>query len=260
MLDRRRFLNALSASSAALLSVMSCTIPTDRIDPIGKALLDLLPMPTFTDRLAGNYLANPIKTLDDYQGDLRIDHNVSNNDRLFGRFSFERAKQYLPTGLPEFGATGGFSSNQTFKTRAYNIALSETHVFKNNVLNQFTAGYNRVFNFITSFGYLSNKSRELGIPGANLGTDETSSLTRATIQNFVGFGDRGFSPFQGGTNVFHGNLFEYYRGTQLEARDPFSTTEKIMTRTLAFIVPSLPESTSGSALPGLAGAGWTATT
>ena len=178
-------------------------IPLNRISPIGKALLDMLPLPTFNDRLAGNYLANPVKTLDDYQGDLRIDHNLSNDDRLFGRFSIEEAKQYLPTGLPDFGATGGFSSNQTFKTKARNVALSHTHVFGNNVINQFTAGYNRVFNYITSFGYLSNKSRELGIPGANLGNDETSSLTRMTIQNFVGIGDRGFSPFQGGTNVFH---------------------------------------------------------
>ncbi len=29
---------------------------------------------------------------------------------------------------------------------------------------------------------------------------------------------------QSGTNTLHGNLFEYYRGTQFEARDPFSTT------------------------------------
>jgi hypothetical protein len=179
------------------------TLPADRIDPIGKALLDLLPLPTFTDRLAGNYRANPVKTLDDYQGDIRVDHNLSTSDRIFGRFSFEEAEQYLPTGLPGFGATGGFASNQTFKTKARNLALSHTKVFGSNVVNQFTAGYNRVFNYITSFGYKSNKSQELGIPGANLGTDETSSLTRATIQNFVGFGDRGFSPFQGGTNVFH---------------------------------------------------------
>ena len=179
------------------------TIPANRIDPIGQALLNLLPLPTFTDRLALNYRANPIKTLDDYQGDLRIDHNFSNNDRIFGRFSAEEAQQYLPTGLPDFGATGGFASNQTFKTHAKNVALSHTHVFGNNVVNQFTAGYNRVYNFITSFGYGSNKSRELGIPGANLGTDETSSLTRMTFQNFVGVGDRGFSPFQGGTDVYH---------------------------------------------------------
>lgn len=178
-------------------------IPADRIDPIGKALLDLLPSPTFTDRLGGNYLANPVKTLNDYQGDLRVDHNFSNNDRIFGRFSAEEADQYLPTGLPDFGATGGFSSNQTFETSAKNLALSHTHVFKNNAVNQFTAGYNRVYNYITSFGYGSNKSRELGIPGANLGTDETSSLTRMTFQNFVGIGDRGFSPFIGGTEVYH---------------------------------------------------------
>ncbi len=178
-------------------------IPADRISPIGQALLNLLPLPTFTDRLGGNYLANPIKTLNDYQGDLRIDHNFSNNDRIFGRFSAEEADQYLPTGLPDFGATGGFASNQTFKTSAKNVALSHTHVFRNNAVNQFTAGYNRVYNNITSFGYGSNKSRELGIPGANLGTDHTSSLTRMTFQNFVGVGDRGFSPFQGGTNVYH---------------------------------------------------------
>jgi carboxypeptidase family protein len=179
------------------------TIPANKIDPIGKALLDLLPLPTFTDRLAGNYLANPVKTLDDYQADVRIDHNFSGTDRLFARFSLENARQYLPTGLPDFGAPSAFASNQTFKTRARNIAVSQTHIFKNNFINQFTAGYNRTFNFITSFGFLSNKSRELGIPGANLGTDETSSLTRMTIQSFVGIGDRGFSPFQGGTNVFH---------------------------------------------------------
>ena len=29
---------------------------------------------------------------------------------------------------------------------------------------------------------------------------------------------------QGGTNKLHGNLFEYYRGNALEARDPFNTT------------------------------------
>lgn len=190
------------------------TIPLDRIDPIGKALLDMLPLPTFTDRLTGNYLSNPVKTLDDYQGDIRIDHNLSQSDRIFGRFSFEEAEQYLPTGLPDFGATGAFASNQTFETNARNIAISHTKVFGANVVNQFTAGYNRVFNFITSFGYLSNKSRELGIPGANLGTDETSSLTRLTIQNFVGVGDRGFSPFQGGTNVFHySNTTTFVKGS-----------------------------------------------
>ena len=29
---------------------------------------------------------------------------------------------------------------------------------------------------------------------------------------------------QSGTNTLHGNLFEYFRGTALEARNPFDTT------------------------------------
>lgn len=188
-------------------------IPADRLSPIGRALVELLPLPTFTDRLGGNFLANPVKTLNDYQGDLRIDHNFTNNDRIFARYSAELADQYLPTGLPDFGAPGAFASNQTFDTSATNVALSHTHVFKGGAVNQFTAGYNRVYNTITSFGYGSNKSRELGIPGANLGTEETSSLTRMTFQNFAGVGDRGFSPFIGGTNVYHyTNAFTVVKG------------------------------------------------
>ena len=76
-------------------------------------------------------------------------------------------------------------------------------MFSPALVNQFTAGYNRDFNYITSFGYLSNESQKLGIPGANLGTPATSGLTNMTITGFAGFGDRGFSPFQGGTNVYH---------------------------------------------------------
>ncbi|MBM3782043.1 MAG: carboxypeptidase regulatory-like domain-containing protein [Acidobacteria bacterium] len=188
-------------------------IPADRISPIGRALVELLPLPTRMDRLGGNFLANPVKTLNDYQGDLRIDHNFSNSDRIFARYSAELADQYLPTGLPDFGAPAAFQSNQTFDTSATNVALSHTHVFKGGAVNQFTAGYNRVYNTITSFGYGSNKSQALGIPGANLGTAETSSLTRMTFQNFAGVGDRGFSPFIGGTNVYHyTNAFTVVKG------------------------------------------------
>lgn len=178
-------------------------IPPNRIDPIGQKLVDLWPLPTYTDRLANNYLSNPVKSLNDAQFNVRVDHNISNNDRLFVRFTWENADQYLPCGLPGFAATGSYSSNQNFKTYARNVALSETHVLPANTVNQFTVGYNRVFNYIQSYGYLSNKSRELGIPGANLGSDETSELTRMTFQNFAALGDRGYSPFQGGTNVYH---------------------------------------------------------
>jgi hypothetical protein len=178
-------------------------IPANQIEPIGQALVSYYPLPTFTDRLGGNYLSNPVKTLDDAQWDARIDHEFSAKDSIFIRFSWDNASQYLPSGLPGFGAAGAFSSNQNFTTHSRNIAISETHVLRPDTINQFTAGYNRDFNYIRSFGYLSEQSKKLGIPGANLGTPETSSLTQITVTNFNGLGDRQFSPFQGGTNVYH---------------------------------------------------------
>ncbi len=180
-------------------------IPLPKQSSIGRAIAALYPDPTFTDRLASNYLSNPIKRLDDWGWNSRLDHNFGPNDRAFARFSWDNAQQYTPSGLPDFGAAGAFASNQTFRTHARNLGISETHIFSPMVINTFTAGYNRVFNYITSFGYGSNKSQALGIPGANLGTIETSGMTQVSVTGFNAVGDRQFSPFQGGTDIYHYN-------------------------------------------------------
>ncbi|PWU03198.1 MAG: hypothetical protein C5B51_19340 [Terriglobia bacterium] len=177
-------------------------IPTAKITPIGQAIANIYPAPLYTDRLAGNYLSNPVRTIDDYLWDLRLDHSLSDNDRFFGRFSRENAAQFSPSGLPGFGAQTAFASTQWFTTHARNAAASETHIFSPTVINQFTAGYNRVFNYIQSIGYGSNAARALGIPGANLGSSETSQMTNVSVTGFNPIGDRQYSPFQGGTNVY----------------------------------------------------------
>ena len=179
-------------------------IPEDRIDPIGRSLAGLLPTPTRSDRLLNNYLSNPAKTLDVYNIYGRVDHEITDQDKLFVRLAIEDGEQYLPSGVPEFAARSPWQSNQTFTTDALNAAVAYTHLFSPSTINNVTAGYNKVFNYITSFGYGSNKARELGIPGANLGGEETSSLTQISLASpFIDLGDRGYSPFQGGTNVYH---------------------------------------------------------
>jgi hypothetical protein len=177
-------------------------IPVSRQSPIAVALLNLYPAPVYTDRLANNYFLAPVERIDDAQWDFRLDHNFSDSDRFFGRFSWDDATRFFPSGLPGFGAASGFSSNANYATHARNIAASETHVFSPTMINVFTAGYNRVFNYIWSVGYGSNQSAKLGIPGANLGTPETSSMGMFTLTGFNPVGDREFAPFQGGTNVY----------------------------------------------------------
>ena len=48
------------------------------------------------------------------------------------------------------------------------MALSETHIFSGRNINQFTFGYNRIFNHIRSFGDGTCEASEIGILGANL--------------------------------------------------------------------------------------------
>ena len=178
-------------------------IPVSKISPIGQAIANMYPAPLFTDRLANNYLSNPVRTIDDYLWGFRLDHSFSDNDRFFGRFNRDNASQFSPSGLPGFGARTAFASTQWFTTHARNVAVSETHIISPTMINQIMAGYNRVFNYINSIGYGSNAAAALGIPGANLGSPETSQMTNVTVTGFNPIGDRQYSPFQGGTNVYH---------------------------------------------------------
>jgi hypothetical protein len=171
--------------------------------PIGKAILALYPLPNGSYAGGFNYLANPVKTLNDDQFDVRLDHQMGAKDHFFARFSRDNASQFVPSGLPGFGSANAYASTQTFQTHARNIAISNTHVFSSSIVNQITAGYNRVFNYITSFGDGSNEASKLGIPGANLGSYPSSGMTLISVAGINPLGDRGYSPFQGGTNVFH---------------------------------------------------------
>ncbi len=79
-------------------------------------------------------------------------------------------------------------------------------------MNQINAGFNRIFNKISSFGNGTCKAQQLGIPGANLG-GASCGLTSTQLSTYWALGDRGFAPFQGGTNVFSiSDSFDMIRG------------------------------------------------
>lgn len=190
-------------------------IPSDRLNPIAVKILNYLPLPNVSGLLSANYVDVPKQNYTDNEFDFRLDHTFSPTDKIFARFSRDQATVYVPSGLPDFGAQpGGYASNQTLADRGRNLALSETHIFSGNKINQFTAGYNRIFDHITSFGDGTDWSTQLGIPNANLGTYFSSGFLNVQFnEGYWGLGDRGFSPIQDGTNVFHySDDFEWVHG------------------------------------------------
>jgi hypothetical protein len=178
-------------------------IPQGLIDPIAQKLINLYPLPNANNAALGyNYVSEPVRKLNQGKFDIRFDENISTKDSLFARFSYDQATSYVPGGAPGFAEQGPFASNQGILNHARNAAISETHVFSPSIVNQINGGYNRIFNYITSQGTGTCEAAALGIPGANLGGVSCGLTSTQLDGGYWSLGDRGFSPFTGGTNVF----------------------------------------------------------
>ena len=192
---------------------------------VGQALIDLYPHANANNPNAGyNFVNSPVRSLYETKFDIRLDQNFSASDTFYARFSYDQAVSFVPGGSTAdfpFAEQNGFASNQGIENHGRNIVLSETHVFSPTMVNQVTGGYNRIFNYITSTGTGSCFSQQLGIPGANINCDASNKCQGSSCglvsvspsAGYWGLGDRGYTPFQGGTNVFSiGDSFDMIKG------------------------------------------------
>src|SRR5437764_6297907 len=83
-------------------------LPASRLDPNAIKLLNLYPAPNIGG-LFNNYAANPVTQNDVNQGDIRIDHNFSDKDSIFGRVSYSDNPQILPGPFPGIADGSAFS-------------------------------------------------------------------------------------------------------------------------------------------------------
>ena len=178
-------------------------IPQGLINPIGQALINLYPLPNANNPALGyNYASEPVRKLNEGKFDVRLDENLSTKDSLFARFSYDQATSYVPGGAPGFSEQGTFASNQGIINHARNAAVSETHIFSPSTVNEFRFGFNRIFDYITSQGTGSCYANAIGIPGADLGGNSCGLTSVEVLGGYYSLGDRGYTPFVGGTNVW----------------------------------------------------------
>jgi hypothetical protein len=204
-------------------------IPTAMFDPVGAGMMKLYPASNaISTATLTNFASVPVRSLNEGKFDIRLDHNISSKDSLFARFSYDQAVTFIPGGSPGYAAPSPFASSQNITNHGRNAAISETHIFSANNINQVTFGFNRIFNHIKSFGDGTCEAANLGILGADLnkkcvngipGFSQAAqdcmscSLTATLVSGYWGLGDRGFAPFQGGTNVFNiSDSFDMIRG------------------------------------------------
>ncbi|MFZ2021082.1 MAG: carboxypeptidase regulatory-like domain-containing protein [Terracidiphilus sp.] len=199
-------------------------IPSNLISSIGQGLMKLYPavdpsnpkeLPVGDYNQGYNYVTEPVRSLNETKFDARLDETFGAKDNAFARFSYDQAFTYAPGGAPPPSLAEGnpFGSNETLINHARNIGIGESHVFSPNMLNQASVGYDRIFDYIASQDNFSCESTLLGIPNADLGCSASGaplpggaySQGLVSVEVYGGYwslGDRGYSPFQGGTNIY----------------------------------------------------------
>src|SRR3984885_2903307 len=187
-------------------------IPSNLINSAGQGLINIYPTPNVSGG-SYNYVNEPVRILNETKFDVRLDETLTASDNLFGRFSYDQAFSFAPGGAPTLAEANAFGSNENLINHARNVGIGWNHVFTANTLNQASFGYDRIFNYIDSQGNFSCGSALLGIPNANLGCSASgtpisgNSYSQGVVSvlptsGYWSLGDRGYSPFQGGTNIF----------------------------------------------------------
>ncbi len=116
-------------------------LPTARLDPNAIKLMGLYPLPTGSG-FASNFYYSPELTLNVHQYDIRIDHNLSSKDVLWGVFDWYHAYQVMPGSLPGVADGGGYGVGVSDSPH-YAIAVNETHTFSPSLLNEFNLGLDK---------------------------------------------------------------------------------------------------------------------
>ncbi len=156
-------------------------IPASMISPIARRILALIPEPNIAGAALGqiNYQIpyQREKTTDAF--DVKINHQVSDNNSLSGRFSYQRPEISDPGIYGIYGGGGkdfaGTGTNLTISTGA-----TWTRVWSTSLVQEIRGGVSYYHNEAFTDAGLEKTSEELGIRGVNI-NDFSAGITSVFI-------------------------------------------------------------------------------
>ena len=164
------------------------------LNPAAQAYLNAFPMPDLTNVAQQNFFTHRIRVQNFDDGDVRLDHRVSDRDQIFARYSIAEDPERDPGRIPGYQA--GFGAG-TQRTIANSLMGAYTHTFSPTVLNEYRMGWVRdKISFVPVNG-TTNQNAALGI-GGQAGTP--SSLINGI--SLVGGGDGRFIEYLGDGGLY----------------------------------------------------------
>lgn len=170
--------------------------PTDRltpyannqlpVSPIAAKLLQYYPLPT-NSALSNNFNGYVPLNLEQNQTLDRVDHNIGDRVRLFGRFLWQKLDYVSGNAVP--------TSNTYSPTTDRNGMIGYTHIITPNFINDFRVGFN-VLNNLANNAFAQNGQKsagsQLGIPGFTADVDNNNpGIPTITPAGYLGLGSSG---------------------------------------------------------------------
>jgi len=159
-------------------------IPANRISPVARNILALMPQPNIPGAAFGqvNYeLPSSEREKTTNAFNVKLNYNPGVSDQLSLRFSYQRPEIFVPGTFGEIGG-GGTSFVGTGYQDTYSTALTWTRTLSSSLIMEWRAGYLKYHNEALSTGQGLNTSTEVGIPGANY-DDFSSGISQITIND-----------------------------------------------------------------------------
>src|ERR1700730_17790720 len=127
--------------------------------------------------LGDNYFAPGNTTLNNNQGDLKIDYNPTNSDRIYGRYT--QAHISNPSANVFTLGNPGTAIDEPI----LNVVADWVHTFSPNLLNEARFGISRVrYDQTSDVSGLGNLAQQIGIPGGNAFSPGLPAISAGNVQ------------------------------------------------------------------------------
>ena len=167
-------------------------IPRDRWDPVGAAIVALIPDPNVPNSTI--YASTPVTDTTQDQFDVRIDHQISTRLTFFGRYSFVDTLTFRPAPLPglaEGSFNDAFGSNDN---RSQGLALGLTWTASPNLVGDIRFGYARGDYYTNPPNFGIDGAAEIGLRNVPSDPLIVGGVPKVNIQGFDAVGRHTSTP------------------------------------------------------------------
>ena len=169
------------------------TIPANRVDPVARAIMDLLPAPNTPG--ANNYTRPDASVIDDADRFLgRADLKVSNTDNVFARYIYTTRKRVLPGwfgGIID-GTASSALGDQSMKS--HGLVMGWTRIFSPSLVNEFRFSGIKADSDLTQVPFGQAPPAAARVPGVPEDPLFSGGVTGMNIIGYFGGGAKIGSP------------------------------------------------------------------